>query len=146
MTRFVFALITLLLVSGCEEPFIVFAGGELSGPVAAAPDDWSELSAIDTVQLETQPEDPYSINIWIAGVAEDLYVATGEDGTNWTEHIHANAKVRVRANANVYELEAYLVHDDAERSRVSQAYVGKYDLDEADNWVMKGMIFRLDRR
>ena len=145
MSRTALTLITLLLVSGCEDPFIVFAGGELSGQVVPAPEDWADVVAIDTVQLETQPEDPYSINIWIANVGEDLYVATGDDGTNWTEHINASAKVRLRANDNLYLLEAYLVHDDAERSRVSQAYVRKYDLDEGDNWVMEGMIFRLDR-
>ena len=146
MTRTALCLAALLLLAGCEEPFIVFAGGELSGEVAFPPDSWSELDQLDTVQLETQPDDPYSVNIWAAAVDGDLYVATGADGTNWTEHIAEDADVRVRGGSTIYELEARLVTDAAELARVSQAYVSKYDLDESDNWVMEGMIFRLDRR
>ena len=146
MTRTALCLAGLLLLAGCEEPFIVFAGGELSGEVAFPPDSWSEFDQLDTVQLETQPDDPYSINIWAVSVASDLYVATGEDGTNWTEHIAKDAAVRVRGGSTIYELEARLVTDTAELARVSQAYVSKYDLDESDNWVMQGIVFRLDRR
>ena len=144
--RKLIAACALVLTAGCEEPFIVFAGGELSGEVVAPPEDWSSLDQVDTVQLETQPEDPYSINIWIASVGDDLYVATGEDGTNWTEHLAEDPLVRLRAEGQIYELRARPIFDRAERARVSRAYVGKYDLDEDDNWVMRGQIFRLDRR
>jgi hypothetical protein len=146
MIRIALSLATLLLLAGCEEPFIVFAGGELTGEVVPAPEDWSSIEQIDTVQLETQPDDPYSVNIWVAAVGADLYVATGADGTSWSEHIAEGNAVRVRAETEIFELEAYQVFDASERARVAKAYVDKYDLDETDNWVMKGMIFRLDRR
>lgn len=146
MTRIAIFLAALLSLAGCEEPFIVFAGGELSGDVASPPENWSAFAEMDTVQLETQPADPYSINIWIAAVEDDLYVATGDDGTNWTQHIEADPSVRVRAGSTIYELEARLVNSAGEQARVSKAYVDKYDLDESDNWVMQGMIFRLDQR
>lgn len=146
MSRIGLTLCAALLLAGCEEPVVVFAGGELSGTVVPAPDDWSAVDAIDTVQLETQPHDPYSINIWAAAVDRDLYVATGPDGTNWTQHIAADARVRLRAEGNIYELDAFLVRDEAERARVAQAYVRKYDVDEDDSFVTRGMIYRLDRR
>ncbi len=144
--RNIIAACALVLAAGCEEPFIVFAGGALSGEVVEPPEDWSSMDPMDTVQLETQPDDPYSINIWIASVGKDLYVATGDDGTNWTEHLAEDPMVRLRADDQIYELRARPVLDRAERARVSKAYVGKYDLDEDDNWVMRGQIFRLDRR
>ena len=54
--------ISLLMLSACEGPFILAAGGELSGTVTETPDSWllDEDSAV--AQLETRPEDPYSIN------------------------------------------------------------------------------------
>lgn len=145
MIRFSLSLCTALLLVGCEEPVVVFAGGELSGTVVPAPDDWADVDKIDTAQLETQPHDPYSVNIWLAAVDKDLYVAAGEDGTNWTEHIAEDARVRLRANGSIYELDAFLVENVDERARVSAAYVRKYDIDQ-DSFVARGMVYRLDRR
>jgi hypothetical protein len=38
------------------------------------------------------------------------------------------------------------VTDADERTRVADAYQKKYDIDADDNWVAKGLIYRLDRR
>jgi hypothetical protein len=144
--------ISLLLISfttaltGCAEPFIVMAGGELTGEVSDPPVDWTELSEEEIIQLETQPDDPYSVNIWMVAVGPDLYVATGDDPTNWTAHIEANPDVRVRIRGVIYELEASLVDDVEEKTRIGMEYVRKYDVDDDDNWVQNGQLFRLDRR
>jgi hypothetical protein len=114
--------------------------------VTAPPPDWSLLDDVNTVQLETRPDDPYSINIWAAGIGADVYIATGDDGTRWTEHVEANHKVRLRVGNAIFPLYAVLVHDRTERQRVSNAYVAKYGMDADDNWVMGGQIFRLDQR
>lgn len=135
-----------ILLSACSEPFIVFSGGALEGELAAPPADWSVLGGIDTVQLETQPNDPYSVNVWAVGIGADAYLATGEDGTEWTEHIDANRNVRLRIEERIFALKAVRVRDPAELQRVSTAYVDKYGLDSDDNWVMTGQVFRLDRR
>lgn len=146
MTRLMLACSAALLLGACAEPFIVFAGGKLEGPETDPPADWSELTRVDTVQLETQPSDPYSVNIWSVGIGPDAYIATGEDGTNWTEHIADNADVRLRIEGKVYALHAVGVTDPQERHRVSQAYLDKYGTDPDDSWVTRGQIFRLDRR
>ena len=132
-------------LSGCAEPFIVLAGGELSGEVVDPPIDWYEFDE-EIIQLETQPDDPYSINIWMVAVGPDLYVATGDDPTNWSEHIDRNPDVRVRIRGTIYELEATRVEDREEKLRIGMEYVRKYDVDEDDNWVQNGQLFRLDRR
>ena len=133
-------------LSGCAEPFIVLAGDELSGEVADPPVDWTSLNDEEIIQLETQPDDPYSVNIWVVGSGPDLYVATGDDPTNWSAHIDANPDVRVRIRGVIYELEASRVDDLEEKVRIGAEYVRKYDVDDDDNWVQDGQLFRLDRR
>jgi len=139
-----FSLTTAL--TGCAEPFIVLAGDELSGEVSDPPVDWQALNEEEIIQLETQPDDPYSVNIWMVGLGPDLYIATGDDPTNWTDHIDENPDVRVRIRGVIYELEANRVTDMEEKLRVGMEYVRKLDVDEDDNWVRDGQLFRLDRR
>lgn len=140
------ALSLALLLGGCEEPFVVLPGEALQGSVMDPPADWSAFADLDIAQLETNPADPYSVNLWVAAIGSDIYVATGEDGTNWTKHIELNRDVRLRLKADVYELEARRVNDPEEVARVAAEYVRKYDLDAEDNWVLEGQVFRLDRR
>ena len=132
--------------SACQEPFIVFAGGALSGDTSETPTSWSELDAEDVVQLEARPDDPYSINLWAVAVGPDLYIATGEGGTRWSDFIEADRDVRLRVIDKIFELEAVAVRAQDEKTAVAMAYVDKYDLDADDNWVLTGKVYRLDRR
>ena len=144
--RNLFGALTLLLVAACSDPIIMLPGGALSGKPATPPADWSMLESIETIQVEFRPADPYSINIWAVGLGPDLYIATGADGTRWSPMAEADPNVRVRIDGNVYELAAHRVTAPEDVHRVANAYGGKYELDGQDNWVMTGMIFRLDRR
>ncbi|MEM8766518.1 MAG: hypothetical protein AAGE43_03680 [Pseudomonadota bacterium] len=139
-------LTSLLFLGGCAEPFIVMAGGELAGEETDPPADWDEFADEDIVQLETRPDDPYSINIWMIADGADVYVATGDGPTRWTRHIENNPDVRLRIQDRVYALEAYRVLDPTEKLRIGQQYVSKYDVDDDNNWVEEGQLFRLDRR
>tara|TARA_A100001037_G_scaffold269058_1_gene262961 strand:+ start:1117 stop:1590 length:474 start_codon:yes stop_codon:yes gene_type:complete len=136
----------LILIAGCDEPFTVLAGAELSGTEAPAPQDWSETDKFETMQLETRPTQPYSINLWAASSGENIYIATGERGTNWTDYIQENSQVRLRANQTIYRLHASPVIDPVERNKVSLAFAKKYDLDMEDHWVMEAKIYRLNRK
>ncbi len=163
------ALAALLALGGCSEPFGFIPGGALEGDEAMPPFDWSTLADVDNVQLEVRPDSvnpqrkhirdhgddnvqlevrpdsPYSINIWAVGLGADAYVATYEDGTRWTEYLRETPDVRMRVGASIYRLLAVRVHDGEERERVSAAFAAKYDIDEDDNWVATGQVFRLDR-
>lgn len=134
------------LLAGCDEPFIVMAGEALTGEVVDPPVDWTELNSEEIVQLETQPEDPYSVNIWMIGKGPDVYVATGDDPTRWSRNIDENPNVRLRIQGKIYELEAQRIEDRAEKEAIGAEYVAKYDVDDGDNWVQEGQLFRLDRR
>lgn len=146
MARRVFLAVWILLLAGCAEPFIVFAGKALPGNVELPPVDWEVADEEDVVQLETRPSDPYSINIWAVVLDSHIYVATSEDGTRWTEHLADSRDVRLRVKDVIYELEAVPVTEPEERTAVALEYVDKYDVDEDDNWVASGKIYRLDRR
>ena len=128
------------------EPVIGIPGGQLSGTAQHNPNEWSETVDVATVQLETRPDDPYSVNLWGVGIARDFYVATRAQGTAWTKNIDANANVRLRVGETIYPLKAVSVSDDAERKRVLDAYVQKYDADPDDIVVNAALIYRLDAR
>ncbi len=135
-----------VLLGGCSEPFIVFAGGELSGEVAEPPADWSDIRDEETFQLETRPEEPYSVNIWAVGIGEHVYIGTGPDGTNWSDYIREDPRVRLRVGETIYPLRAEPVTDRQERRQVAAAYAEKYGLDREENWLQNALVFRLDRR
>ena len=132
-----------LALAGCGEPIGPFAGGALSGQSAPAPAVWDEVP--DAVQLEVRPADPYSVNVWAAGIGPALYVAGDPEGKNWISYIRADGKVRVRLGEAVYSLAAIEVEDADERARVLDAYIAKYKEDPADglSFVANGAIFRL---
>lgn len=142
MTRIVLVVACLLAVSGCE-PISSIPGGELAGVVQDAPPEWSQLP--ETIQLETRPPDPYSVNIWSVALEEHLYVATASDETNWVPFIESDQSVRVRVDGKLYPLRASLVEDSDERARVAAAYDEKYAVDRNEGWVARAIIYRLDR-
>jgi hypothetical protein len=102
------------------------------------------MGAPETIQLETNPADPYSINVWAVDIGDKLYVATGEDGTTWSEYVERDPNVRARVDGIVYELVAARVTDPVEHADVLDMYIQKYDVDVEGSWVETGMIFRLD--
>ena len=140
-----FVAMAVLFLAGCDEPFGFIPGGGLDGDDMPPPQDWSAIDRIATVQLEFRPDKPYSINVWAVGIGRDMYIATGEDGTRWTEYLQQTPLVRVRVRESIYPLNAVRVFDAKEQQSVTNAFIAKYNLDE-DNWVMAGQVYRLDRR
>ena len=117
-----FALACLL---GCG-PTLLIPGGELSGPVEALPENWTFSDEVSTIQLETRPLDPYSVNIWAVGIGDRLYVHAGANRSRWVENILADPRVRVRVAGKLYPLTAVRVEDPAEFATFADAYKKKY--------------------
>lgn len=147
--RLLFSILLLTLstlLAGCDEPFIVMAGGALTGETDDPPLDWTPLNEVEVVQLETRPEDPYSVNVWMIARGKNIYVATGTGETRWTRNIAENPDVRLRVDGKIYALEATRVTDETEKIDIGNEYVKKYGVDDDDNWVDEGQLYRLDRR
>jgi len=144
--RTAISLLLLLALSACGDPMMIIPGRMLSGQAAAAPDDWTQIASVSTIQVEFRKDDPYSVNIWCAGIGHDLYIATNPKGTHWTPMLEHDPKVRARIGTSLYELVASPVADEAEHAKVASAYAAKYKLESKDNWVAGAKIFRLDRR
>lgn len=143
-------LIALALSAGCGGPMGPIAGGELSGAVHSGPvPDWNAVTAtVDNAQLETNPADPYSINIWAGSLDGRLYVPTslimGPDDPNertWVNNVMADPNVRIRMNEVVYELRAKRVQSPELVARVKAALMAKHAEDEDEHseaaWVFE---------
>ena len=104
------ALLMALLVASalaCGGPRLIFPGGELSGEVVSEPvQDWSFLSE-SFIDLETRPDDPYSVQLNYLVRDGKLYVDPAE-GRRWLEHIRADPRVRARFGGKIYPLTAVL--------------------------------------
>ena len=139
--------IPLLLVTACG-PIGPIPGGRLSGKeTAAAPTDWSFSDDGEDVQLETRPSDPYSVNIWGAGIGSHFFVASGKGAeAEWAQHIVADPNVRLRVGDTLYDLRAVRVEDDASRDQFLAAGKRKYDWQPSGDEAENAWLFRLDPR
>ncbi|MGI9592196.1 MAG: hypothetical protein ACR2P8_12560 [Myxococcota bacterium] len=138
----------LLVLAGLRacDPLVMIPGGELSGETKPVPESWAFTDGVDTVQLETRPDDPYSVNVWGVGVGKDFYVAAGKASNAWAQHIAADDRVRLRIEGNLYEMRA--VRDDSPeaRERFLAAAKAKYDFEPDPEQSSEATLFRLVAR
>ncbi len=140
------ALVLVALAAGCGGPFLVLPGGKLEGTMAAAPDDWSVALEVNTVQLETRPDDPYSVNIWAIGMGSRVYVHAGAKRSTWVEHMEVDPSVRLQVEDLIYALEATRVESQDEFDGFSDAYEKKYGSRPGNEDVAEAYLFRLEAR
>jgi hypothetical protein len=92
--RPVFVLIITMLAAACSGPLLWLPGGHLSGP--EAPLNLNEIPAEPgVIQLETNPSNPYSVNVGVRTINGQLYIDPATE-RKWYQHIQANPKVRLR--------------------------------------------------
>jgi hypothetical protein len=140
------ALMLAAPIAGCGDPLLILPGKALEGSTIAAPESWSFTDAVDTVQLETLPGEPYSVNIWVIALDENLYVHAGANRSTWVENMEADPNVRLRVKDSIYELLASRVEDQGEFDRFSDAYEQKYGRRPRNEDVTEAYLFRLERR
>ncbi|MFP6655555.1 MAG: hypothetical protein VCB25_07995 [Myxococcota bacterium] len=135
---------SLLLACG---PLVMVPGGALSGSVVPVPADWSFSDAIETIQLETRPSDPYSVNLWGIGIGKNFYVATSSAGSRWATHVSEDPRVRLKLGDDLYELIATRTKDSAELDAFLAALKTKYDHEpERAKDFEEATLFRLEAR
>lgn len=138
-------LFVLVCPMGCG-PTLLLPGGELSGSVAPAPTDWGFIDEISTIQLETLPADPYSINVWAVGIGDRLYVHAGANRARWVEHLTEDPNARVRVDGTIHPVVAVRVEDPAEFAAFADAYQKKYGMRPRNENVAEVYLYRLEAR
>lgn len=147
MFRLSFGLALPLLV-GCGGPLWLIPGGALTGNDASVPAEWSHVSAIETIALETRTTDPYSVNIWSVVSHDQLYViAVRGSGSKWTNHIAQDPRVRIRVAESVYALKALAVRDRNTIESVYRDWGAKYDytLERIETRYPEAIVYRQER-
>ena len=138
-----FLAILVLLFSLACGPTLLFPGGALGGTSTPPPNDWAWTDEVSTIQLETRPEDPYSVNIWVVGIDEKLYVHAGANRSTWVENMEGDSSVRILIDEKIYALSATRVEDQAEFDTFSDAYEIKYGTRPRNENVGEAYLFYL---
>jgi hypothetical protein len=134
------------LVALACRPLVMIPGGELSGSPEPAPSNWDFSDAIETVQLETRPGDPYSVNVWGVAVGQRFYVAAGDSESRWAQNIAENPLVRLKLGRKLYALKAERTQDPSELDAFLAAVKRKYDFEPDPEERAKATLFRLEPR
>ena len=137
--------LALLTSVGCAD-YLPTSSGQLTGTVTAAPPDWTPIAQQEIVQLESQPSAPYSVNLWVIGEGQRLYVFAGDNYTTWVEHIDADPRVRLKMGGAIYLLNATRVTDAAEFEWFAQAWDKKYGHRPRNENVAETYLMRLQPR
>jgi len=116
------AFVFLALIMGCSGPLPFMSGGELSGEEEPAPKEWVFEEDFGVIQLETRPDDPYSVNIAYTQRAGRLYIYAGDTETQWVQNMQDNPLVRLRHSDVIYTLRAERVLDPDEISNFAEAW------------------------
>lgn len=140
------ALSLMLLLGGCSSDWIPFSSGPLAGRVVPVPADLSAVDDYNVIRLETRPDDPYSVKLWVVATDGHLYVHAGENRTTWVEHIEVNPEIRLGFGDDIIELRAERVTTDAEFAQFSAAYQLKYSVSPRSDDIEAVYLFRLSPR
>ena len=131
--RGIAVLFSLVLCIGCGGPLGPFSGGRLSGEEGGWQEDWDNAADVVEIQLETGPEDPHSVNLWVVVVDHEAYVATSllmgsevPEEREWVRNVAADPRVRIRIEKIVYSAQLETVDDPALRGRLLGAFQLKY--------------------
>ena len=144
--------LSMALCAACG-PIGPLSGGALRGEVhEGPPPSWKSVGALETVELETSPSDPHSVNIWCVELDGKLFIATslilGADDPgerDWVKNVEGDPRVRLRADGVVYPLEAKRVLLEPERTNAWNALIAKYEV-EVDDHARGAWVYRLDPR
>ena len=96
----------------------------MEGPVAKPPSTWELDRDSALAQLETQPNDPYSINFTYVQLDGRLYAYAGDTRTNWVANIEKDPLVRVRLQNKIYAARAIRVTSSEELNNFASVWTG----------------------
>lgn len=119
------ALVGMTVSLGCGGPVSFIPGGRMDGTPARVDPTWSNLGDSGICQLETNPDDPYSVTVAYTVVDGQLYVNAGGSEKRWAKNAIDHPDVRLRIDGKIYELRAVRVTDPGEIARFASAWTGQ---------------------
>ena len=125
MTNRLVSSLLAVIALACNGPLGLLPGGKLAGESRSTPSDWKGVAKSGTVQLETRPEAPYSVNISYRVLDGVLYINAGDTETEWVKNIAVNPDVVLRMDDSLYSLRAQRVSDPAEIARFGKEWTGE---------------------
>ena len=149
---FVVGLIMLSL-QACDGPLGPFPGGKLSGAEhTGVVESWSFASEIEVAQLESRPDDPHSINVWIGIVDDQLYIpsslifgAENPQDREWVQYVLADPRIRLRIEDRIYALDLERVMDTDTINKAKNVLLSKY-AEETTEQTEQAWIFQAKSR
>jgi hypothetical protein len=100
----------LLLISGCQTPFLTLPGGQLTGAEINT-SSFKFASEFSLLQLEVRPAKPYSIWLRVSVISDKLYIDAASH-RRWHEYLKEDPHVRVKLGEKVYRATAVPVSDE----------------------------------
>ena len=92
--KHIFLILQLVVLSACSGPFLGIPGGKLKG--VEAPLDLTNIPAdAAIIELETSPDDPYSVLVGFRRINGAIYIDPAQE-RRWYQNIQNNPHVRIR--------------------------------------------------
>ena len=142
--RILILAITLALFVGCD--YLPFSGGRLDGSNSAPPKDWSSTLEQEIIQLETNSEKPYSVNLWIVNINNTPYVYSGDNYSTWAKNIFEEKRVVLKADGKLFNMEAHRVLDAEIFENFASAWEAKYGNRPMNENYKETYLFALSKR
>jgi len=107
-------LLLLIALGGCDGPMAFIPGGALKGSQASAVgSNWEMAVGVESLELETTPEDPYSVRVNFTLRDGKIYLDPDRERT-WYSRLAMDSNVRVRFADTIYPVTAVVVDDPEE--------------------------------
>ena len=135
----------IAILAGCG-PLGPVPGDAIDGQSIPAPQSWASINAVDIITVETNPAEPYSVNIWGVDVDPFLYIGASDPDSTWAQNMEQDERVRVRIGNAIYDLKAVRIDDPATQEVVRQAFIRKYEMDPDEVAFEGAALFRLEPR
>ncbi|MEM7410871.1 MAG: hypothetical protein AAF430_11600 [Myxococcota bacterium] len=123
--RCMLAALALTSSVACNGPFLLLPGGTLQGDAQPAPADWGFAGDAGIFELETNPSEPYSVNLAYTVIDGRLLLNAGDTETQWVQNMDADPNVRLRLDGTLYEAHAARIDDEALVDAFSDAWTNQ---------------------
>jgi len=119
-------IVLVVLLSACSRENIPFSSGALTGQPTESPASWLDVASVEIIQLETTGDEPYSVNLWVIGKQDWMYVYAGDNYSTWAEHLENNPMARIEIEGKLYGVRAMRVTDQVEFENFAADWDAKY--------------------